>query len=66
MMVIMLVAIASAKWDDVDSLQTCWASRRSPYFVMFAWLGIAGRAGVARPSRAEDAARRPAAVGLRS
>jgi putative oxidoreductase len=42
MMIIMLVAIASAKWGDVDSLQTLLGFEEVSYFVMFAWLGIAG------------------------
>ncbi len=41
MMIIMLVAIASAKWGDVDSLQTLLGFEEVSYFVMFAWLGIA-------------------------
>jgi putative oxidoreductase len=42
MMIIMIVAIASVKWDDVDSLQTLLGFEEISYFVMFAWLGIAG------------------------
>lgn len=42
MMVIMIVAIASAKWGDVDSLETLLGFEEVSYFVMFAWLGIAG------------------------
>jgi putative oxidoreductase len=42
MMIVMLVAIASAKWGDVDSLQTLLGFEEISYFVMFAWLGIAG------------------------
>jgi putative oxidoreductase len=42
MMVVMLVAIVSVKWDDVDSLQTLLGFEEISYFVMFAWLGIAG------------------------
>lgn len=42
MMIIMLVAIAAAKWGDVDSLQTLLGFEEVSYFVMFAWLGIAG------------------------
>jgi putative oxidoreductase len=42
MMIIMLVAITSAKWGDVDSLQTLLGFEEVSYFVMFAWLGIAG------------------------
>ncbi|WP_428666965.1 DoxX family protein [Reyranella sp.] len=42
MMIIMIVAIVSAKWSDVDSLQTLLGFEEVSYFVMFAWLGIAG------------------------
>src|SRR5215831_3692019 len=42
MMVIMVVAIVSAKWADVDSLETLLGFEEVSYFVMFAWLGIAG------------------------
>ena len=42
MMVIMVVAIVSAKWADVDSLETLLGFEEVSYLVMFAWLGIAG------------------------
>ena len=42
MMVIMVVAIVSAKWADVDSLETLLGFEEVSYFVMFAWLAIAG------------------------
>lgn len=42
MMIIMLVAIASAKWEDVDSLQTLLGFEETSYFVMFGYLGVAG------------------------
>jgi|FEC22Drversion2_1045045.scaffolds.fasta_scaffold00125_90 putative oxidoreductase len=42
MMVIMVVAIISAKWADVDSLETLLGFEEVSYLVMFAWLGIAG------------------------
>jgi len=42
MMIIMLVAIVSAKWADVDSLETLLGFEEVSYFVLFAWLGIAG------------------------
>ena len=42
MMIIMIVAVASAKWGDVDSLQTLLGFEEASYFVMFAWLGVAG------------------------
>jgi putative oxidoreductase len=42
LMVVMVVAIASAKWGDVDSLETFLGFEEVSYFVMFAWLAIAG------------------------
>ena len=42
MMIVMLVAIVSAKWSDVDSLETLLGFEEVSYLVMFAWLGIAG------------------------
>jgi len=42
MVIIMIVAIASAKWADVDSLETLLGFDEVSYLVMFAWLGIAG------------------------
>jgi putative oxidoreductase len=42
LMVVMIVAIASAKWADVDSLETLLGFEEVSYFVMFAWLAIAG------------------------
>ena len=42
MVIIMIVAIASAKWADVDSLETLLGFDETAYLVMFAWLGIAG------------------------
>lgn len=42
MMIVMLVAIITVKWSDVDSLATLLGFEEVSYFVMFAWLGIAG------------------------
>ncbi len=42
LMVVMIVAIVTAKWSDVDSLETFLGLEEVSYFVMFAWLGIAG------------------------
>jgi putative oxidoreductase len=42
MMIIMLVAVGTAKWGDVDSLETLLGFEEISYLVMFAWLGIAG------------------------
>ena len=40
--VTMLVAIKSAKWGDVDSLQTLLGFEEISYFVMFGYLAVAG------------------------
>ncbi|MBV8062477.1 MAG: DoxX family protein [Nevskia sp.] len=40
--VTMLVAIKSAKWDQVDSLETLLGFDESAYFAIFTWLAIAG------------------------
>ncbi|MBN8981416.1 MAG: DoxX family protein, partial [Rhizobiales bacterium] len=40
--VVMLVAIKSAKWGDVDSLETLLGFEEATYFAVFMWLAIAG------------------------
>jgi putative oxidoreductase len=40
--VVMVVAIKSAKWDDVDSLETLLGFEEATYFAAFLWLAIAG------------------------
>jgi putative oxidoreductase len=40
--VVMLVAIKSAKWADVDSLETLLGFEEMTYFAAFLWLAIAG------------------------
>lgn len=40
--VVMLVAIKSAKWADVDSVETLFGFEEASYFVIFFWLAIAG------------------------
>ena len=42
LMVVMVVAIISAKAGDIDSLETLLGFEEVSYFVMFAWLAIAG------------------------
>jgi putative oxidoreductase len=42
LMVVMVVAIISAKWGDIDSVETLLGFEEVSYFVMFAWLGIVG------------------------
>jgi putative oxidoreductase len=42
LMVVMVVAIVSAKVGDIDSLETFLGFEEVSYFVMFAWLAIAG------------------------
>jgi putative oxidoreductase len=38
----MLVAIKSAKWEQVDSLETLLGFEEATYFAAFLWLAIAG------------------------
>ena len=40
--VVMLVAIKSAKWGDVDSLETLLGFEEMTYFAAFMWLAIVG------------------------
>jgi putative oxidoreductase len=40
--VVMLVAIRSAKWEAVDSLETLLGFEEATYFAAFMWLAIAG------------------------
>jgi putative oxidoreductase len=40
--VVMVVAIGSAKWGDVDSLETLLGFEEATYFAAFLWLAIAG------------------------
>ena len=40
--VVMLVAIKSAKWENVDSLETLLGFEEMTYFAAFLWLEIAG------------------------
>ena len=42
LMIVMVVAIIAAKRDDIDSLVTLLGFEEVSYFVMFAWLAIAG------------------------
>ena len=42
MMIVMLVAIVSVKWGDVDSLETLLGFEEMTYFAAFMWLAIAG------------------------
>jgi putative oxidoreductase len=42
LMIVMVVAIVSAKRGEIDSLETFLGFEEVSYFVMFAWLAIAG------------------------
>jgi putative oxidoreductase len=42
LMIVMVVAIVSAKLGDIDGLETFLGFEEVSYFVMFAWLAIAG------------------------
>src|SRR3954451_19666739 len=43
---VMLVAIKSAKWENVDSLETLLGFEETTYFAAFLWLAIAGPGAV--------------------
>ena len=61
LMVVMLVAIKSAKWENVDSLETLLGFEEMTYFAAFLWLAIAGPGAISldrlllRASGNEDA-----------
>ena len=40
--VVMVVAIVSAKWADIDSAETLFGFEEASYFVIFTWIAIAG------------------------
>jgi putative oxidoreductase len=42
LMVVMVVALISAKLGDIDSIETLLGFEEVSYFMMFAWLAIAG------------------------
>jgi putative oxidoreductase len=44
--VVMIVAIRSAKWEDVDSLDTLLGFDETLYLAIFLWLAIAGAGAV--------------------
>src|SRR3954465_7152405 len=58
---VMLVAIKSAKWDNVDSLETLLGFEEATYFAAFLWLAITGPGAISldhlllRASGNEDA-----------
>jgi len=43
---VMLVAIKSAKWENVDSLETLLGFEEMTYFAAFLWLAVAGPGAV--------------------
>ena len=42
LVVVMIVAIVSAKWAQVDSLETLLGFEETAYMALFGWLAIAG------------------------
>ena len=42
LVIVMIVAIVSAKWDQVDSLETLLGFEETAYLAIFGWLAIAG------------------------
>lgn len=62
LVIIMIVAIISAKWDQIDSLETLLGFEEVAYTALFGWLAV-GRAGADLPRCAPTAL---AATGQRS
>lgn len=46
LMIVMIVAIASAKWAQVDSLETLLGFEEMAYLAIFGWLAVAGPGSV--------------------
>ncbi len=42
LVIVMIVAIISAKWGDVDSLETLLGFEEVAYMALFGWLAVAG------------------------
>ncbi|MFA5900235.1 MAG: DoxX family protein [Hyphomicrobium sp.] len=42
LVIVMIVAIVSAKWDQVDSLETLLGFEEVAYMALFGWLAVAG------------------------
>ena len=61
--VTMIVAIRSAKWDDVDSLETLLGFDEFEYLALFLWLAIAGAGTLSLDHWLEKKGRRSNAVG---
>jgi putative oxidoreductase len=57
----MIVAIRSAKWGDVDSLETLLGFDEFEYLALFLWLAIAGAGKVSVDNLLERWYRRPSA-----
>jgi putative oxidoreductase len=57
--VVMVVAIKSAKWGDVDSLETLLGFEEATYFAAFLWLAIAGPGAASLDRLLVNAAGRP-------
>jgi putative oxidoreductase len=42
LVIVMIVAIISAKWDQVDSLETLLGFEEVAYMALFGWLAVKG------------------------
>ncbi len=42
LVIVMIVAIISAKWDQIDSLETLLGFEETAYMALFGWLAVAG------------------------
>jgi putative oxidoreductase len=58
LVIVMIVAIISAKWDEVDSLETLLEFDESAYLAIFLWLAVAGPGPVSLDCLLQRAVRR--------
>ncbi len=42
LVIVMIVAVVSAKWDQIDSLETLLGFEEVAYMALFGWLAVAG------------------------
>jgi len=64
LVVVMIVAIISAKWDQVDSLETLLGFEEVSYMALFGWLAVAGPGPISLDRLLQHAKHDVVAVGV--
>jgi len=65
LMVVMVVAIRSAFWSEIDSLEYLLGLSEMAYLAIFLWLALAGSGTVSLDSLLQRSARKPASTDAR-